>query len=123
MAVKHFKSAEFVTERSTPQLTFTVQDADGVEVEPGDISAIAFTLRDAVTDGIVNSRDGVDVFNANGGVFTTGSFALQLTSDDTAILGTATSERRILTLDFTFVGGGREPLEVTFFVRNLRDVS
>lgn len=122
MAVKTFSFADAIPERSTYQYQVTLKDAAGEDIAPAGVTSIALTLRDVTSGEIVNDRDAVSVKNANGGTLTSGLFVFQFAEADTAILGTGTSEKRILTLDFVLTGG-RITREVTFFVRNLRDIA
>jgi hypothetical protein len=123
MGVKEFRFSEYIPERSTWRYQTTIQSDDGVPVVPGDVLSVALTLRDLTSNTIVNSRSAVDVNNANGGSVIAGVFTFQFTQDDTAILGTGNSERRLMTLDFRLSGGGRATHEVYFYVRNFRDIS
>jgi hypothetical protein len=123
MSVKVFPSTQFVPERSTYQYQVGLLAPDKLPVNPTQIASIALALRDVTSGGIVNSRDHIDVLNVNGGVLSLGLFTFQFVSDDTAILGTGVEERRLLTLDVGLVGGGRATHEVSFYVRNLMDIT
>lgn len=116
---------EAITERTTPVYRVGVTDVNDLPVEPAQMSSILLTLRDVGTDTLVNNRNAVEVFNANGGTFTPGEFAFQFVSDDTAIVGspTASKEQRKMTLDFRMTGGGRFTHEVRFWIQALQDVT
>lgn len=122
MASREFRVAEAIPERSTYTYEVALLDWNGDAMPSSDITAITMTLRDVATDAIVNGREAVDVRNANGGTLGAGSFSFRFAQGDTAIVGTASVERRLMTFDFTLSGGGRVTRDVSFYVRNLRDI-
>jgi hypothetical protein len=120
-ATKSFLYPDAVGERSTPTYRAT-WIRDGVPVEAGSVLSILFWLRDARTGAIVNGRDGVNVFNTNGGTLAAGVFTLQFESADTQHYGDGKAEKRIMTLDVLLASGGRQTREVSFYVRSFQDV-
>jgi hypothetical protein len=123
MGVKLFPPTQFVPERSTYQYRAALAAPDGLPAEPAQITSVLLSLRDVASGSIVNSRDGIEAKDANGGTVVLGFFLFQFVSEDMPILGGAAEERRILTLDFHLLGGGRATHEVWFYVRNLRDIT
>lgn len=123
MGIRRFLYSEAVPERSTWRYQVDIESDEGVPVDPGDVISVLLTLRDIGSDAIINSRDAIEVNNSNGGTVTLGRFVFQFEEADTAILGTASSEQRSLTLDWRLAGGGRITHVVTFYVVNLRDIS
>ena len=120
-ATKSFLYPDSVGERSTPTYRATWK-SNGVPVQAGSVSAILFWLRDVRTGAIVNGRDGVDVFNVNGGALVNGVFTLQLESADTQHYGDGKAEKRLMTFDVLLASGGRLTREVSFYVRSFQDV-
>lgn len=123
MGVKQFPSTQFVPERSTYQYSAVLLTPDKLPVDPAQVSSILLFLRDVTSGAIVNSRSGIEVKNVNGGALTAGSFVFQFEDEDTAILGAGAQEQRLLTLDVLLFGGGRATHEVSFYVRNLTDIT
>jgi hypothetical protein len=120
---KVFLVKEAIPERSTYQYRAALTLPSGAPVEPGQLTSILATLRDVASDTIVNGRDAQEVLGQNGGSVTTGLFVLQFAESDTAILGSASAERRVLTLDLRLTGGGRVTREVHFYVANFADIA
>ena len=121
--VKTFLASQGIPERSTYRYEVDLLTAAGAALPAASVSSIKLTLRDVTSDTIVNSRSAVEVINQNGGVLEDGAFSFQFEEADTAIVGSASAERRVLTLDFRMVGGGRVTREVRFYVRNLQDIA
>jgi hypothetical protein len=121
MSVKVFYARDAIPERSTYSYLVNMADRDGVAIEAAQIAGILATLRDVNSGTLI--RDGEDVYGQNGGEVTTGRFELAFTEEDTQIIGASSAERRVLTLDFSLVGGGRVTREVSFYVRNFADIS
>jgi hypothetical protein len=120
-ATKSFLYPDSVGERSTPTYRATWM-SNGLPVQAGSVSSILFWLRDVRTGAIVNGRDGVDVFNVNGGALVNGVFTLQLSSEDTQHYGDGKAEKRLMTFDVLLQSGGRLTREVSFYVRSFQDV-
>lgn len=115
--------ANAIPERSSFQYEVVLTDPDGEAVSPTDISAIYLTLRDITSDGIVNSRSGVSVKDANGGTLASGLFTMQFDEADMPAVGTAQKQPRKLTLDIRLAAGGRMTREIIFWVESLQDVA
>lgn len=112
--------AESVNERSTRVLAIPFLDQDGAPL-PDIVSTLTASLRDLGSDTLI--RDAKSVLGANGGVFANGVLSLTLAGADTAQIGTAPMQRRLLTLDLVTSTGVRITEEVVYTVRALRDVS
>lgn len=73
----------------TLYLTTQIYDVDNVGLGPADLDSLVLTLRDELTHGIINERDGQDVLNVNGGTLDVdGNFTLRLDPDDMGIVHT-----------------------------------
>ena len=123
-----FGVADAVPEKGTFPYTLTLRDDAGADLLASAVSTLTATLV-ATASGTVLFT-GRNVKNANGGTLTDGAFALVLSgATDLALqsdeLANTYAERR-LTLVITATGTGGTPLpiyrEVSFFLRNLRDV-
>jgi len=123
-----FGVADAVPEKGTFPYVLTLRDDAGADLLESAVSTLTATLV-ATASGTVLFT-GRNVKNANGGTLTDGTFALVLSgATDLALqtdeLANTYAERR-LTLVITATGTGGTPLpiyrEVSFFLRNLRDV-
>lgn len=98
-------------ENGTANFAATLLDERGIPVPQTDLLTLTLTLYlrlDPRT--IINSRNGQDVMNANGGTYhaTTGAFAITLTPGDNAIVGRTRSgrvEEHIALFEWTFGEG------------------
>lgn len=122
-AVVSFPQSRAVPERETERFRVGLDDDDGLPLAADQVDALYLSLRDKRNDVIVNSRENVQVKNANGGTLTEGLFEMQFTDDDMAAFGAQEFQPRVLTLDFRLVGGGRGTREVRFWVRAMRDIA
>jgi poly-gamma-glutamate capsule biosynthesis protein CapA/YwtB (metallophosphatase superfamily) len=87
-------------------LTGTLKDTGASTVT----SPLTFTLTlyDEKTGAIINSRNGQDVLNTNGGAVTSGAYTVELDSSDTAAVGDIEdggTQNRIARLEFTYNDG------------------
>lgn len=105
MGVTVFDAA--LTEGSSSVYGCTFVDADGNGINSGAITAITATLRDEASGAIVNTRNGQNVLNQNGGTLGTGGdFSLALTAADLAIqAGGLEVQLRRLVLTVTYDAG------------------
>lgn len=128
MAIKRFRANEAVNERSDAQYECAFVESSGAAIDDAAIQTITATLSDVNTGTILNSRDGQNVKNANGGTLAAdGTFTLQLGALDNTV-HTATAEleehRLVLEVTFTRAGGGTGHLnhEVRFYIAALAHV-
>src|SRR5262245_57884213 len=122
-AEKVFSLAEAIPERSTFTYGVDLYTRGGALVDISQVLRVLLTLRDVRTGDIVNSRDAIEAKDQNGGTVTTGRFEFEFDEADTQMFGKRVTERRLLTLDFRLLGGGRITRQVSFYVRNLLDVA
>jgi len=79
-------AATRIAEETTRFLAFVIQDEDDVGIPAAELQSLTLTLFDRRTGQILNSRDGVDILNANGGtVDGAGNGELKLTPADNVI--------------------------------------
>jgi hypothetical protein len=121
MATRTTLTTEFA-ERATARLTCTLTEEDGVTgFQP---TTLVLTLYDDRTGAIINSREALNVLNANiGTVSSEGAVALLFTPADMAVVGGVPYETHVALLEWTWSGGtkaGRH--EIVFVVRNLAKV-
>lgn len=90
--------------------TCVLKDEAGAAIAASDLVTLTFTLYsiDSPTDAIINSREAVDILNANGGtVDENGNLTLRLTASDNQILDQVRpNEKHRLRLDWTFASDG-----------------
>lgn len=117
---------ELEPERTSGVLTFTITapDTNGVlqPVPAADLSAILFKLYEKSTLAIINSRNGVDVKNANGGSMhvTSGLFTMTLDPADFACMTANDEETHVARFVVQWSAGNKQrPVEFLFPVRNL----
>lgn len=113
-------------EGQTGELTATITKKDGVTPVPlANLNAVTLTLFEEKTGVVINSRDAVDIKNANGGTVhgTSGLLTLVLSSDDMAVLGTALFETHVAFIAWTYDSTNTGGQEIAFLVRNLAKVS
>lgn len=121
MATK-FPDTQAVPEGSTRKYTTQLLDLDGNALQSGQVSSIKFSLRDARSGNVINSRHRVEVRNANGGTLSSaGVFAMVLNEADTVAVGTAKMQLRRILFEVTFTYG-TENHEVFFYVENLANL-
>lgn len=102
-------------------------DRHGVRVPTADIASIVMTLYNQETGAIINSRDRVDVFNANGGTYdstvtgTTRPGTVEFVPEDNPIINDALSvETHVALFEAEWIDHGRRSWEVYIQVKNLR---
>lgn len=121
MATK-FPDTQAVPEGSTRKYTAQLLDLDGVALQSGQVSSILFSLRDARSGSVINSRHRVQVRNANGGTLSTaGVFGMIFNEADTVAVGSAKMQLRRVLFEVTFTYG-TENHEVFFYVENLSNL-
>jgi hypothetical protein len=102
-----------VNEGNVVLLSGTLLDEESAPVPVAALGTMTLTLYDLATDAIINSRDGQNILNLNGGTFapTSGAFELTLGSADNPIVTPAAipvgqTETHIALLESTWSGGG-----------------
>lgn len=115
-----------VAEKSTFRLTGTLKDDEGVVIPSGDIAALTVTLYRMPSGSIINSRDGQDIKNANGGTIhaTSGAWALVLSGLDNAIEDGRGEETHQAQIKWTYNAGAKDGYHVfEFKIANLLKVT
>lgn len=111
-----------VAEETTALITATLTDEFDNPISVAGLDSAKFTLYDAVTGAIINSRTDVNVL-AN--IDTAGKLTLTLTPADTALLSQSNSrERRVAYFEWVYANDtkiGRH--EVRFTVQNMDKVT
>lgn len=115
-------------ERATVELTATLKDQDGAVVPASVIGALTLRLYDEASGTVINSRDGVDVKNVNGGaVSELGALTMRLDAADMAIVDAAKASELHIALfewDWTQSSVTRHgKAEIAFVVKNLAKVA
>ena len=115
-----------VDEGSTQDYTATLQDEQGVAIALASLDAIVLTLWEPITEGIVNSRDGQNVKNANNVTIhaTTGALTWTLQVLDTTIVQNPPPpvEYHRALFEFTYNTTKKGKHEVRFRIPNKRMV-
>ena len=108
-------------ESQTTRVTGTLKDEKKNPIPAGSINTLTLTLYDRRTGNIINSRDGMDILNVNGGtVVGQGDFALELSPGDMVIVDSGLSrEVHIALIKFTYGTGKSGAHEVEIAVVNL----
>lgn len=110
-----------VGERTSAQLTLQLTDQDDVELLAGDLSTVTLTLYEKRSGTILNSRNGVSIFNNNGGAISSaGVLTLVLSNADNALLSQAAKEEQhVALIRWTWLSGQRSGWkEISFPVVN-----
>lgn len=110
--------------------TATLQDADDVVIPLGNLTTITLTLYDFATGTIINSREDVDVKNANDVTIhaTSGLLTWLIQEEDNLIVTPAnypegSEEKHIALFEFVYVGDGTPGKhEAILMVENLKKV-
>jgi hypothetical protein len=113
-----------IDERTTQRITATMKDEAGAVLPAASVTACTFTLYVLGSLAIINSRDDVNILNANGGTWgAAGEFALELVPADNAIADAALSyEDHVALIEWTYTGGKQGREEVVLTVRNMAKV-
>lgn len=95
MAIESIRMTESAKEGSVAELSGVLRDQAGAVITESRLTGLRFTLKDA-SGNVVNSRDDVNILNANGGaVDASGNFTLLLRAADHSIADqTVLSETR-----------------------------
>ena len=119
--------ADIFAEAKTAEITATITRQDGTTpLLLSEIDTLELTL--FVEDGgaIINSRDGNDILNTNGGTVhaTSGLLTLLLDPLDMAVLGSARFETHIALIEWTYdVGAQSGGQEIAFTLQNFAKVT
>lgn len=121
--IKTFGTNESVPEKATSLYAGTLTYL-GAAIDSSAVSEIVMTMVDG-SGAIVNNREAVNVFNANGGELASGgAFTFQVTPADTTLpAGSRDFQVRHMTFTVTHSAGKVLQHQVTFFVRNLAGIS
>jgi hypothetical protein len=92
---------------TTVRITATLTDEEGEAVPTSSLTTLTATLYDRLTGDVINSRDGQNIKNANGGTYADGALALVLAPLDSPHNGGATVEEHVLLLEWTYNGGAQ----------------
>jgi hypothetical protein len=122
MAYQTDLTADPYAEKSTQKINFTVEDEDGNAVQP---ETLTVTLYNQADGAIINSRNAINILNANGGSVSAGVGYWIMDPDDNAIVNDARDEEiHVALFEWTWNSGQRgAPWEVLLNVRNLAKVS
>lgn len=101
-----------VLERTTRKFTGAVfKDDAGDPIPAGSLTTLTLTLYDKSSGNIINSRNGTDVLNANGGtVDAAGNFEMLFTHLDNVIVGSPAIgefETHVALFEWTYSAGSR----------------
>lgn len=92
-----------VNERTTAVFAADITDETATGIPGSALDALTLTLYEQTTGAIINSRDGANVLNANGGtVDEAGHFIMVFTPADNQHMGTDTSEVHIALFRWTY---------------------
>lgn len=58
-------SSRIIDEKTTPTLSFELQDKDGNQISKADLTSLTLTLWDVLSGSIINNRDAQNVLDAN----------------------------------------------------------
>jgi hypothetical protein len=119
-AVIELPRSQAIPESATGTLGAQLVANDGSNIESSAVTALAATLTNH-QGTIVNSRDGLTIFGANGGALSsTGYLTQTLSVADTAAVETGPEyQQRFFTISGTHSGGKTLACEIRFFVRKL----
>lgn len=100
---------DWLGERMTSFITGTLSDPAGVSLPASQLTTLTLTLYNLADGAIINSRNGENVLNANGGtVDAEGNLLMELTPNDTVILTAGNRyETHIALFLFTWAAGAR----------------
>ncbi len=99
-----------ILEKTTPKITATIQDENGTAIPAASLTTLTLTLynREDSAKTIINSRNAQNVLNANNvTVDSNGLITWSVQPLDTAILGTASSERHRAVFEWTYNSGAK----------------
>lgn len=118
-----------IPERTSRRINFTIVDEDGVGIPEASVDTITVTLFEERELTIINSRDDVDIKNANGGELDRGGEdgvgGWTMDPEDNPIVRTASQqeEYHIVLFEWTYSAGnkdGKQPVRLK--VVNLQHV-
>ena len=108
-------------ERKTVRITAVIKDETNTVIPSTSLNTLTLTLYNKTDLTILNSRDGQDILNTNGGtVDSSGNFVLTLTPADMIVVHTVkTQETHIALIEWTYGSGKAGGYEIEFTVDNL----
>lgn len=106
MPAKAFDVIE-VNQGSRRVVSMYLKDTDEVVIPLSAMTSIKFTLKNLATGTAINDRNEQSVLNVNGGTFhaTTGKLSIILAAADNTVAGSASYERHIALVEFTYSSG------------------
>jgi len=125
MGIQLFRTP--VLEDTTKRYSGIIKDEEGNALPGSSLDTCTLTLYEKESGDIINSRDGVNILNANGGtVDVSGNFAIVLGPGDNVLVRDDNEEWHVALIQFTYTNaqgsqGGKE--EVHFKVTNLDKVT
>lgn len=117
-----------IREGSTGSITGRIVDEDGVGIPATALTAVTYTLYDYSSGSIINSRNGVNMLNANGGTVSSvsgseGNFVIPITVLDSVIVDTTKlSEIHVALVRFTTADSAGSG-ELRFTVQNVKKIT
>lgn len=116
-----------IAELTSQRINFTVVDEDGVGIPAANLATLTLTLFVERDGAIINSRDGIDILNTNGGtvgVDGVGTYTMEPADNPIVRTGSKQEEYHIALFEWTYSGGtkdGKQPVRLK--VVNLQNVS
>lgn len=109
---------EDVREDSTYQVTGTFKDEAGVAIDVADLTTVEMWITDHL-GAVINTRTAVDIKNANGGTIdANGLLTLILLPADNPIVGSESSERHLLIIEWTWAATKKSHAAIYLMVVN-----
>lgn len=99
-----------IPEKTTPEITATIQDEDGNGIDAADLTTLTLTLYnlDDAAKTIINNRDDQDVLNTNNvTVSNVGALVWSVQALDTIIVGSKATELHRAVFEFTYNSGAK----------------
>lgn len=97
-----------IMEKTTPKITATIQDEDGVAISSANLTTLTLTLYNLSDSTIINSRSAQNVLNANNvTVDTNGLMTWSVQTLDTIIVGTSKYEEHRAVFEWTYSAGAK----------------
>lgn len=114
-----------VIESTTRLFEALLLDESGAPLKGSEVTTLTLTLYNRHDQAIVNSRNAVNVKNANGGTLDeAGNFAFEFTPDDTAIIdNTLAYENRVALFTIGYASSRTQRHEVEMQIVNAVKVS
>lgn len=104
---------------TTQLLTGTLSDETGTPIPTASLTTLTATLIVKATGQVINTRNGQNIKNANGGTYVDGALTLTLVVADNPHQGGPTIEEHLLILAWTYGTGKGGNEEILLRVRNV----